>query len=82
MATLADLARTHTDLDDEDIGLLQDLSSTWGLLADLSFADLLLFGRRDGEPRGPLVLLGHVRPTTGTTLYRACLLYTSPSPRD
>ena len=74
MATLADLARTHTDLDDEDIGLLQDLSSTWGLLADLSFADLLLFGRRDGEPRGPLVLLGHVRPTTGTTLYRADLV--------
>ena len=69
MATLADLAQTHTDLDDEDIGLLQDLSSTWGLLADLSFADLLLFGRRDSEPRGPLVLLGHVRPTTGTTLY-------------
>ncbi|GIT76551.1 MAG: hypothetical protein Ct9H300mP31_10820 [Acidimicrobiaceae bacterium] len=53
MATLADLARTHTDLDDEDIGLLQDLSSTWGLLADLSFADLLLFGAGTVSPGVP-----------------------------
>ena len=45
MATLAELARAHTELDDADIGHLQDLVSIWGLLSDLSFADLLLFGR-------------------------------------
>ncbi len=74
MATLAELARAHTELDDADIGHLQDLVSIWGLLSDLSFADLLLFGRRRGDPEAPLILLGHVRPTTGTTLYRADLV--------
>ena len=74
MATLADLARSHTDLDEAEVAHLQDLVSIWGLLADLSFADLLLYGRRRGDPVAPLVLLGHVRPTTGTTLYRADLV--------
>ena len=74
MATLAELARAHTELDDADIGHLQDLVSIWGLLSDLSFADLLLFGRRRGDPEAPLILLGHVRPTTSATLYRADLV--------
>ena len=74
MATLADLARSHTDLDEAEVAHLQDLVSIWGLLADLSFADLLLYGRRRGDPEAPLILLGHVRPTTGTTLYRADLV--------
>ena len=81
MATLADLARLHTDLDEVEVGHLQDLVSIWGLLADLSFADLLLYGRRRGDPVAPLVLLGHVRPTTGTTLYRADLVGRSFEPR-
>ncbi|HIE67953.1 MAG TPA: hypothetical protein EYP97_08180, partial [Acidimicrobiia bacterium] len=74
MATLADLARSHTDLDEAEVAHLQDLVSIWGLLADLSFADLLLYGRRRGDPEAALILLGHVRPTTGTTLYRADLV--------
>jgi two-component sensor histidine kinase/PAS domain-containing protein len=81
VATLADLARLHTDLDEVEVGHLQDLVSIWGLLADLSFADLLLYGRRRGDPVAPLVLLGHVRPTTGTTLYRADLVGRSFEPR-
>ena len=78
MATLAELARSHTELDEARIAHLQDLASTWGLLADLSFADLLLFGHGGhsggGQASDRLVLLGHVRPTTGTTLYRADLM--------
>ncbi len=74
MATLAELARSHTDLDEPRLAHLQDLVSSWGLLADLSFADLLLFGRGGGPAADRLVLLGHVRPTTGTTLYRADLM--------
>ncbi len=48
---------------------LQRLVRSWGLLADLSFSDLLLFGRSTAPGR-PLVLLGHVRPTTAQTIYR------------
>ncbi|MGZ0185586.1 MAG: histidine kinase N-terminal domain-containing protein, partial [Acidimicrobiales bacterium] len=81
MATLPDLARSHTDLDEVEVGHLQDLVSIWGLLADLSFADLLLYGRRRGDGEAPLILLGHVRPTTGTTLYRADLVGRSFEPR-
>jgi two-component sensor histidine kinase/PAS domain-containing protein len=81
VATLADLARSHTDLDEVEVGHLQDLVSIWGLLADLSFADLLLYSSVSADPEAPLILLGHVRPTTGTTLYRADLVGRSFEPR-
>ncbi len=74
MATLAELARSHTELDDRRVVHLQDLVSSWGLLADLSFADLLLFGRGGNAAEDQLVVVGHVRPTTGITLYRADLM--------
>ena len=74
MATLPELARAHSDLDEARIAHLQDLVSVWGLLADLSFADLVLYARDSRRTDGPLVLLGHIRPTTGTTLYRADLV--------
>ena len=44
MASLAELARIHCSLSEGDIAHLQRLVATWGLLADLCFADLLLFG--------------------------------------
>ena len=71
MATLAELCRTRTGLGEDDVAHLQDLTGSWGLLADLSFADLLLYAPETDERDAPLVLLGHVRPTTGTTIYRA-----------
>ena len=74
MANLADLTSDHTDLDTEQVAYLHDLISSWGLLADLSFADLFLYGRSAGSSEPTLILLGHVRPTTGTTLYRADLV--------
>ena len=74
MATLTELCHSHTELDDDQITHLQNLTAIWGLLADLSFADLLLYGIDSSEVEKSLVLLGHVRPTTGTTLYRADMI--------
>ncbi len=46
---------------------LRRLTGAWGILADLSFADLLLFGERsDGE----FVVAGQARPATAQTLYQ------------
>ncbi|MDQ4097348.1 MAG: PAS domain-containing sensor histidine kinase, partial [Actinomycetota bacterium] len=48
---------------------LQRLMATWGILADLSRADLLLFVPAvDGE-EGQFVVFGQMRPTTSQTLY-------------
>ena len=66
MASLSELARQHTTLTPKEIGHLQRLVSTWGLLADLCFSDLLLFGRTQRED---LVVLGQIRPTTSQTLF-------------
>ncbi|HEY8479689.1 MAG TPA: histidine kinase N-terminal domain-containing protein, partial [Spirillospora sp.] len=43
MPTLSDLVRDHTDLTEADLEWLHALVSDWQLLADLSFADLLLW---------------------------------------
>ncbi|MGP4026959.1 histidine kinase N-terminal domain-containing protein [Actinomadura sp. 3N407] len=43
MPTLTDLVRDHSDLTEADLEWLHALVSDWQLLADLSFADLLLW---------------------------------------
>lgn len=69
MASLSELADQHTELAPRHVAHLQRLVRSWDLLADLSFADLLLFGRtRDREWR--FVVLDQIRPTTGPTMYR------------
>jgi two-component sensor histidine kinase len=71
MATLLELARL-TSLDEQAIAHLQRLVSSWGFLADLCFADLLLFApTADAESPGEeFVIVGQIRPTTSQTLYR------------
>ena len=70
MASLAELARIHTDLDGPRIAHLQRLVAAWGLLADFSFADLLLFApTREGDGR-EFAVLAQIRPTTAQTVYR------------
>ena len=50
MPSLNELARAHTDLDDEDLGWLHLLLADWQIIADLSFADLVLWlPDRDGQ---------------------------------
>jgi two-component sensor histidine kinase len=70
MASLAELARLHTDLDALRVGHLQRLVANWGMLADFCFADLLLFAPVRGSDGRGFVVLGQVRPTTGQTVYR------------
>ncbi len=67
MPTLTDLARGLTALTEADIEWLHALVSDWQLLADLSFADLVLWAPlRDGSG---WVALAQMRPTTGPTTF-------------
>ena len=62
-----ELARQHTGLDDSDLEWLHLLVSEWQLLADLSFADLVLWvPTRDGAR---YVSVAQMRPNTGPTSY-------------
>lgn len=68
MATLAEVARQRTSLTNDQVVHLQQLVAEWGFLADLSFADLLLYvPTTDGQ----WVILAQVRPSTGRTIYPA-----------
>lgn len=66
MATLGELTRQHTSLTRDEIDHLQRLIGEWGLLADLSFADLLLYVP---DNDGKWIVIAHVRPATGQTIY-------------
>ena len=67
MPTLSELAQSHTDLDSEDVEWLQLLMADWQILADLSFADLVLW-LPDKSGNG-FWAAGQMRPTTGPTAY-------------
>jgi two-component system, sensor histidine kinase PdtaS len=71
VASLAELARIHTDLDGPRIAHLQRLAAAWGLLADFSFADLLLYAPARGSEGREFVVLAQIRPTTAQTVYRS-----------
>jgi two-component system, sensor histidine kinase PdtaS len=72
--SLVELARANTVLSGAALGHAQRLVATWQTLADLCFSDLLLLAPVS-EPDGQrFVVLGHVRPTTGQTLYPADLV--------
>ena len=66
MSTLADLVRTRTALGDDDVDWLHRLVGEWQLVADLSFADLVL---RVRATDGSWVTVAHQRPTTGPTAW-------------
>jgi two-component sensor histidine kinase len=72
MSSLAELARDHVSLSAAEVAHLQRLVASWGLAADLCFADLLLYVPAGdptlGEPRH-YVVMGQVRPATSQTLY-------------
>ena len=67
MPSLTELVRSHTDLDDQDVAWLQLLQADWQIIADLSFADLVLW-LPDREERG-FWAGAQMRPTTGPTAY-------------
>ncbi|WP_100448388.1 sensor histidine kinase [Glycomyces xiaoerkulensis] len=68
MSTLRDVISSHTSLSSNSAAHLQRLVAEWQLLADLSFADFLLWGVVEDRP-GRFVCLAQVRPTTGPTAY-------------
>jgi two-component sensor histidine kinase len=70
MASLAGLARTHTELGWGAVAHLKRLSASWNMLSDFCFADLLLFVPVAGQEGHRFVVLDQVRPTTGQTMYR------------
>jgi two-component system, sensor histidine kinase PdtaS len=73
--TIRDLLRDRTGLDDEAANHLQLLLADWQILADLSFADLLLlvpFVDDDGEPS--YLCAGQMRPYTAQTIYQEDLV--------
>lgn len=66
MATIGDLARQHTQLSKEQISHLGNLSSEWGMLADLCFSDLMLHVPTNKDS---WIVVAQVRAATGQTLY-------------
>jgi two-component sensor histidine kinase len=66
VSTLAELVRARTDLTRLDLDHLQRLVAEWQLVADLSFADLVLWVRSHDAH---WVAVAHMRPTTGPTTY-------------
>ncbi|HYO18869.1 MAG TPA: histidine kinase N-terminal domain-containing protein [Dermatophilaceae bacterium] len=66
MPTLNDVLREQTDLDAADAEWLHLLLGDWQLLADLSFADLVLWVPASG---GRWYAAAHVRPTTGPMVF-------------
>ncbi len=66
MATLGELCRQHTSLTRDEINHLKQLVSEWGLLADLCFADLLLYVP---STESEWLIVAQVRPATGQTIY-------------
>jgi two-component system, sensor histidine kinase PdtaS len=67
VSTLSELVRARTDLDAEDLEWLQLLLADWQVIADLSFADLVLWlPDRHG---GGYWAAAQMRPTTGPTAF-------------
>jgi two-component sensor histidine kinase len=67
VASLTELVRRHTDLDGDDTEWLQRLQADWQIIADLSFADLVLW--LPDRQRTGFWAAAQMRPTTGPTAY-------------
>lgn len=65
MSTLGDLLAEHTVLPGDAVEHLHAVVGEWQLLADLSFADYLMWVRRDD---GAMVCVAQCRPNTAPTI--------------
>src|SRR5690625_2880494 len=68
MSTLGDLLAEHTVLPGKAVDHLHAVVGEWQLLADLSFADYLMWVRRDPDASGALVCVAQCRPNTAATV--------------
>ena len=80
MASLQELVEEYAGLRDAAIDTLQAIVSDWQILADLSFADLLMFCR--DERSDELVVVAQMRPYTAQTVYHEDLVGTRFPPDD
>ena len=64
---MAELVDAHTDLDADDVAWLQLLMADWQIIADLSFADLVMWLPDRGG--SGFWAAAQMRPTTGPTAY-------------
>ncbi|GAA4285150.1 histidine kinase N-terminal domain-containing protein [Brevibacterium daeguense] len=76
MSLLSDLLAAEGIVDEEDVEWLHVLVGDWQLIADLSFADLVLWvpvgdeaRRAQGASEEDFRIIAHCRPTTGSTVY-------------
>jgi two-component sensor histidine kinase len=70
MSTLSELLAQHTKLSGAAVGHLQRVVAEWQLLADLAFADLLMWVPLDAaETATDFLCVAHARPTTGPTVH-------------
>lgn len=67
MPDLVDVVRRHTDMAAADLDWLHLLVGEWQLIADLSFADLLLWVPTRDQPG--FVAVAQIRPVTSQTAY-------------
>ena len=67
MASLNDLEQY---LGEPELKHINELIRSWDLLADLSFADLLLCIPKSDALVSPYYVAAHVRPTTSRSIYR------------
>ena len=67
MPSMNDLVRAHSTLDARDLEWLHLIVADWQMLADLSFADLVLWVPTADETR--YVAVAQMRPNTGPTSY-------------
>jgi two-component sensor histidine kinase len=79
MSTLGDLLAEHTVLPGEAVDHLHAVVGEWQLLADLSFADYLMWVRRDDDV---LVCVAQCRPNTAPTVLLFDAVGTTAGPED
>ena len=80
MSSLGELVEERVGLSDAAVDHLQAVVGDWQILADLSFADLLMFCR--DEVTNQLVVVAQMRPYTAQTVYQEDLVGKAFPPDD
>lgn len=66
MATMSEIAQQYGQMPQDEADWLSELAADWQIIADLSFADLVMWRKvEDG-----FVAIAHCRPSTGPTVHQ------------
>jgi len=66
VATLSEIAQQYGPMPRDEADWLSEVVADWQIIADLSFADLVLWRKVDEG----FVAIGHCRPSTGPTVHQ------------